>query len=132
MVKNDKNKDENLFKAVLMTHFILFLHVLIIVGLVLVVIFFRGITQHALWIFLGTAVFFVLSAFIIIRLIKSKGKKVFSDIENSSQYRGRDFEVSFLKGLVSLKFGQPDDLKAIGNESPGAKFQLADPVVPHL
>ena len=35
MVKSNRNKDENLFKALLMTHFILFLHVLIIVGLVL-------------------------------------------------------------------------------------------------
>ena len=52
---------------------------------------------------------------------------MFSDIENSSLYRGRGFEVSFLKGLVSLKFGQPDDLKAIGSESPGAKLQLEDP-----
>jgi hypothetical protein len=122
-----RNKDESLFKAVLITHFILFLHVLIIGGLVLMVIFFRGITRNTLWIFLGAAVFFMLSAFIIFRLIKSKGKKVLRDIENSSLYRERGVEVSFLKGLVSLKLGQSDGLKAIENGSLGPKLQLEDP-----
>ncbi len=127
MAKSNKNKDESLFKAVLITHLILFLHVLIIVGIVLMVIFFRGITRHTLWIILGSAVFFVLLAFIIIRLIKSKGKKVLRDIENSSLYQDRGVEVSFLSGLVSLKLGQPDGVKAIENESPGVTLQLEDP-----
>ena len=52
---------------------------------------------------------------------------MFHDIENSSLFQGRSFEVSFLRGLASLKFGQPDDLKAIGNPSSEEKFQLEDP-----
>jgi hypothetical protein len=127
MVKNNKNKGENLFGAVLMVHLILFLHLLIIAGIVLMVIFFRGITQYTLWIFLGATVLFLLSVFIVIRRIRSRGKKVFRDIEDSSLYQGRDFEVSFLSGLVSLKFGRPDGLKAIENKSPGVNLQLEDP-----
>lgn len=127
MAKENKNKDESLFKAVLMTHFILFLHLLIIACLVLMVIFFRSITQHIWWIFLGATLLFMLSAFIIFRRIKSSGKKVFRDIENSSLYQERGFEVSFLKGLVSLKIGQPAGLKAIENESSDVKLQLEDP-----
>ena len=49
------------------------------------------------------------------------------DIENSSLFQGRSFEVSFLRGLASLKFGQPDDRKAIEISSSEAKFQLEDP-----
>jgi len=127
MVKNNKNKGENLFGAVLMIHLILFLHLLIIAGIVLMVIFFRGITQYTLWIFLGATVIFILSAIIIIRRIRSRGKKVLRDIEDSSLYQGRDFEVSFLSGLVSLKFGRPDGLKSIENKSPGVNLQLEDP-----
>ena len=127
MVKKNKNKGENLFGAVLMVHLILFLHLLIIAGIVLMVIFFRGITQYTLWIFLGATVLFILSAIIIIRRIRSRGKKVLRDIEESSLYQGRDFEVSFLSGLVSLKFGRPDGLKAIENKSPGVNLQLEDP-----
>ena len=127
MVKKNINKGENLFGAVLMVHLILFLHLLIIAGIVLMVIFFRGITQYTLWIFLGATVLFILSAIIIIRRIRSRGKKVLRDIEESSLYQGRDFEVSFLSGLVSLKFGRPDGLKAIENKSPGVNLQLEDP-----
>ena len=98
MTKKSKNKDESLFKAVLITHFILFFHVLLIVGIVLMVIFFRGITRHTLWIILGSAVLFILLAIVIVLLIKSKGKKVLRDIENSSLYQDRGVEVSFLGG----------------------------------
>ncbi len=127
MVTENSDHGENLFKAVIMTHLILFLHLLIIVGLVLMVIFFREISQHMLWIFLGAASLFILSGLLIYRHIKSKGKKLFHDIENSSLFKGRSFEVSFLRGLASLKFGQPDDLRALDNPSSDANLQLEDP-----
>ena len=91
------------------------------------VIFFRGVTEHMLWVLLGAAGLFILSGFLIYRRIKSKGKKMFHDIENSSLFQGRSFEVSFLSGLASLKFGQSDDLKTIEDHSPEVKFQLEDP-----
>ena len=126
-MNGSKNQGENLFKAVILVHIILFLHLLIIVGLVLMVIFFRGVTEYMLWIFLGTAGLFILSGLLIYRRIKSKGKKMFHDIENSSLFRGRSFEVSFLSGLASLKFGRSDDLKTIEDQSAQVKFQLEDP-----
>ena len=52
---------------------------------------------------------------------------MFHDIEKSSLYRGRDFEVSFLQGLVSLKFGQADGSKAIEHRPSRANLQLEDP-----
>jgi hypothetical protein len=91
------------------------------------VIFFRNITQHFLWIFLGAAVLFIGAALIIIRRIKSHGNKVFRDIEKSSLYQGGGVEVSFLRGIVSLKFGRPDGLKTIENQSSGVNLQLEDP-----
>ena len=127
MANENKNQGESLFKAVIMTHIILFLHLLIIVDLVLMVFFFRGVTQYMLWVFLAATGLFMLSGLFIYRRIKSKGKKMFHDIENSSLFQSRSFEVSFLRGLASLKFGQPDDLKAIENPSSEKKFQLEDP-----
>ena len=91
------------------------------------VIFFRGVTEYMLWIFLGAAVLFILSGLLIYRHIKSKGKKMFHDIENSSLFQGRSFEVSFLSGLASLKFGRSHDLKTIEDHSADAKLQLEDP-----
>lgn len=127
MATKNSDQGENLFKAVIMTYLILFLHLLIIVGLVLMVIFFRTITQHMLWVFLGAAGLFILSGLLIYRYIKSEGKKLLHDIENSSLFKGRSFEVSFLSGLASLKFGQRDDLKALENPSTDANLLLEDP-----
>ena len=127
MTNKNKNQGENLFKAVIITHLILFLHLLIIVGLVLMVIFLRSVTRHTLWVFLGATGLFMLSGLFIYWRIKSKGKKILHDIESSSLFQGRSFEVSFLRGLASLKFGQPDDQKVIENSSSEAKFQLEDP-----
>ena len=126
MANKNHNQGENLFKAVLMTHMILFLHLLIIVGLVLMVIFFRGVTQHMLWVFLGAAGLFMLSGIFLFWRIKSKGKKILHDIEDSSLYQSRSFEVSFLRGLASIKFGQPHGLKAIDKPSSEVRFQLED------
>jgi glucan phosphoethanolaminetransferase (alkaline phosphatase superfamily) len=127
MANKISNQDGNLFKAVLMTHVILILHLLIIAGLVLMVIFFRSVTQHFLWILLGATVLFLLTAFIVIRRIKSNSKKVLRDIKSSSHYGGRAFEVSFLRGLVSLKVGQQNDQNYIENHSSRVNLQLEDP-----
>jgi hypothetical protein len=126
-VNGSRNQGENLFKAVILIHIILFLHLLIIGGLVLMVILFRGVTEYMLWVFLGAIGLFILSALLIYRRIKSKGKKMFHDIEKSSLFQGRSFEISFLAGLASLKFGRSDNLKTIGNHSSEAKIQLEDP-----
>ena len=127
MATRKKTQGENLFKAVLIVHLILFLHLIIIVGLVLIVIFFRGIAQHTLWIFLGGIGLFILSGLFIYWYIRSKGKKMVHDIENSSFFQGRSFEVSFLRGLASLKFGESSELKAIENQRTEANLQLEDP-----
>ncbi len=126
-MNGSRKQGENLFKAVILIHIILFLHLLIIAGLVLMVIFFRGVTEYMLWIFLSVTALFILSALLIYWRIKSKGKKMMHDIENSTLFQGRSFEVSFLQGLASLKFGRSGDLKTIENPSSEAKFQLEDP-----
>lgn len=126
MAYKNTNQGEYLFKAVLLTHVILFFHLLIIVGLVVMVIFFRGVTQYMIWIFLGVTVFLLLSGIFLYRRIRARAKATFNDIENSSLFRGRSFEVSFLRGLASLKFGQPGTRRAIENVSSDPKFQLED------
>ena len=127
MAKKTTTQDGNLFKAVLLTHVILFFHLLIIVGIVLMVIFFRGISQHFLWVLLGAAVLLMLSAFMVYRRIKTSGKQILNDIKDSSIYQGGGVEVSFLRGVVSLKFGQPNNMKQIESQSTGANLQLEDP-----
>jgi len=124
--KNNEQGRE-IFKAVLMTHFILFLHLLIIAGLGVLVIFFRGVTQYLVWILLGGILLIIFSGSFIYWRIKSKGKKTLQEMEQSPVFQGRSFEISFLGGLASLKVGNPNKSPQIENLSPNTNLQLEDP-----
>ena len=127
MPNQNKSADKSVFKAVLLTHFILLLHLLIIVGLAILVIFFRGITQYMVWIFLAGTALIGLSGFFIYRRIQSRGKIWVKDIQSSDLFRDRNFEVSFLGGVASVKIGTPTAPTTIANPSTVPQFQLEDP-----
>ena len=55
MLKKNKpasNQGDGLFKSVMLAYMVLVLHVVLMLGLGLLVIFFRGVIQYMLWIFL--------------------------------------------------------------------------------
>lgn len=120
----------DLFRGILLAHLILFLHLLFIVGLGVVIIFFRGVSQYMLWIFLGITAALLASGFFCYRFIKTRGKQTLKDIEESAVFKNRSFEVRFLGGVASLKIGQPGSSMAIDNaaaESHNPRHQLEDP-----
>ena len=127
MHAESNEQGREIFKAVLMTHFILFLHLLIIAGLGVLVIFFRGVTQYLLWILLGGILLIGLSGSFIFWRIKSKGRKTLQEMEQSPVFQGRSFEISFLGGLASLKVGNPNQAAQLENRSSITKLQLEDP-----
>ena len=127
MVNKRTKGNENLFIAVLMTHAILFFHLLLIAGLLFMVLFFRGLIPYMVWIALAAALLFILSGFFLYRRIKARGKQTLDDLEKSPLFGGRSFEVSFLSGLASLKFGRQDRMRMIENGSPKPPMQLEDP-----
>jgi hypothetical protein len=122
-----KKESGELFRGILLAHLILFLHLLFIVGLGVVIIFFRGVSQYMLWIFLGVTAVLIASGYFCYRLIKSKGKQALKDIEESDVFKNRNVEVRFLGGVASLKIGQPDSSKAIENPAYNPRHQLEDP-----
>ncbi len=125
--QNKQSMEKNVFKAVLLTHLILLLHLLIIVGLGVLVIFFRGVTQYMLWIFLGGIALIALSGFLIYRRIRARGRTWVKDLQDSELLRGRNFEVSFLGGVASVKVGNPTAPTAIAGPAPDRRPQLEDP-----
>ena len=127
MHAESNEQGREIFKAVLMTHFILFLHLLIIAGLGVLVIFFRGVTQYLLWILLGGILLIGFSGSFIYWRIKSKGRKTLQEMEQSPVFQGRSFEISFLGGLASLKVGNPNKAAQLENRSSITKLQLEDP-----
>ena len=122
------NKESgDLFRGILLGHLILFLHLLFVVGLGVVIIFFRGVSQYMLWIFLGVTAVLIVSGYFCYRFIKSRAKQTLKDIEESAIFKNRSVEVRFLGGVASLKMGRPGNAKAIENPAYDPRHQLEDP-----
>lgn len=127
MAFKKKIEDDKHFKSVLMAYCILLLHVLLVAGLVLLVIFFRGIINYMVWIFLAGSIVILASGYHFYKRMKEDGKTI-RDILSSPRLSGRTVEVSILGGLASFKIGRPDNVPLLNDASarPHQK-QLEDP-----
>jgi hypothetical protein len=130
MALNKKEKEESHFKSVLMAYLILVLHVVLITGLVLLVIFFRGIINYMIWIFLVGTAAILASAYHFYKRMKMEGKTL-REILSSHRFGGRTVEVNLLGGLASLKISGSNAPPALGTASSGQFKQLEDPNVIH-
>lgn len=116
---------QGLFKSVMMAYAVLVLHVLLIAGLGLLVIFFRGVTQYMLWIFLVGAGGVAASGYLFYRRMKAEGRTL-REMLRSPAFGGRAVEVSFLGGLATFRLGRQTSIQ----ELPGAgdePLKLEDP-----
>jgi len=110
-----------------MAYFILLLHVLLVAGLVLLVIFFRGIINYMIWIFIAGSIVILASGYHFYKRMKEEGKTL-REILSSPQLSGRTVEVSILGGFASFKIGRPDNVPLLNSDSFGQhQQQLEDP-----
>ena len=110
-----------------MAYFILVLHVLLIVGLVMLVIFFRGIVNYMIWIFIGGSAVILASGYHFYKRLQKDGKTL-QEMMSSSRLGSRPIEVSFLGGIASFKIGRPGSTPALSSEAAGQPLQqLEDP-----
>jgi hypothetical protein len=118
----------HLLKGILLTHLILILHLVIVALLGVLVIFLGGFARHLTWILIGGGVLALLSAGLLYRYIRSRGRRTLHEMQTSDIVRGREVEISFLGGLASLRLGQPQDAIPSGKLSgPGNHHRLEDP-----
>lgn len=121
-----KKESDGLFKSVIMAYIILALHVVLIAGLGLLVLFFRGIVNYMLWILIGGTLMLIASAIYFYRRMKSEGRTL-RDVLKSSMFKDRAVEVSLLGGLATLKIGKPDYPPAIEAGTSYTLPRLEDP-----
>ena len=125
--KKKKKNEDGIFKGVMIACFILIFHVLLIAGVGLLVIFFRGIINYMLWIFLGGSALIIASVYLFYRRIKKEGMTLRETL-NSPLFHGRTVEVSLLGGLASVKIGGGSGgVPALGNNSSAQYPRLEDP-----
>lgn len=128
MLKRNKpanNQGDGLFRSVMLAYMVLVLHVVLMLGLGLLVIFFRGVLQYMLWVFLfGTAVV-VASGYYFYRRMKAEGKTLKQTL-SSSMFAGRPVEVRFLGGMASLRVGLPGPSNGLETRQVNPTHQLED------
>jgi hypothetical protein len=123
----NKKEGDGLVKSVLLAYLILALHVLLIAGLAILVLFFRGIVNYMLWIFLGGVALVAFSSFYFFRRLRAQGRSLGEMLKNP-MFNGRSVEVSLLGGMATVKLGQPSrPLPAIGNDTAIDTPRLEDP-----
>ncbi len=127
MAFNKISEENNHFKSVLMAYFILVLHVLLIAGLVMLVIFFRGVINYMIWIFIGGSAVILASGYHFYKRLQKDGKAM-GEMVSSSRLGSSPIEVSLLGGIASFKIGRPGSTPALSSEAAEQPLQqLEDP-----
>ncbi|BBO86263.1 SHOCT domain-containing protein [Desulfosarcina ovata] len=121
-----KKEGDGLVKSVMLAYFILALHVLLIAGMAILVLFFRGMVNYMLWIVLGGIAIVGISAFFLVRRMRAEGKSLREMLKNP-MFSGRSVEVSLLGGMATVKLGQPSQPPAIGHDTAIDIPRLEDP-----
>ncbi len=124
MKVNSVKENNGVIKSVFIAYFILLLHILLLAGLGVLILFFRGIVNYMLWVFLAGTAIIIFSAYRFYRRMKKEGKTL-KEMMNSPLFKGREVEISLLGGLASLKVGKPRHL--LLENYHGEIKQLEDP-----
>ena len=124
--KTKPSNGEGVFKSVFVAYFILVMHVALIAGIGLLILFFRGIVNYMLWIFLGGSASILAVGYLLYRRMKKEGKSL-QEVLSLPAFSGRDVEVNLLGGLASVKLGKTDTPNQLDYQSPEQLKQLAGP-----
>jgi hypothetical protein len=126
-----KNKQgDGLVKSVLLAYFILALHVVLVAGIAVLVILFRGMVNYMLWILLGGIGLVGLSAFFFIRRMRAEGKSLREMLRNP-MFNDRSIEVSLLGGMATVKLGKSSGPPALEHDAIIDLPRLEDPDTIH-
>jgi uncharacterized protein (DUF58 family) len=101
---HERGKNVGYFKSVMIAYLILALHLLLVAGIGLLVIFFRGVVHYMFWIFLGGSLILFSGSVYFYRKLRVQGKTLKETLK-SPLFDGRALEVSFLGGIASVKIG---------------------------
>ncbi len=112
-----KKDNEGLLKGVWMAYSILTLHVLLIAAMGCLVLFFSGIIQYMIWIFLIGSACVGLSGYRFYNRMKEE-KRSLHEMMDSPLFRGKSLEISLLGGLASIKVRMPSSHPMLSMSEP--------------
>ncbi len=121
---NTQHQDGAL-KSILFGFLILVLHIILILGIGILVLFFRGIISYMFYIFIAGSGVIMLTGYLIYKRMKKEGKNL-QEALALPVFSGKKVEVSLLGGLASLKFENPGDARALTTNVANTSLQLED------
>ncbi len=98
---------EGLFRSIFIAYFILILHVVLLAGVGLTVVLFKGVYLYLPWIMAGIGILILCLAWIFYRQIKYKSTDI-KAILSMPQFQDKTVEIKLLGGLASFKI-KPDE-----------------------
>lgn len=126
--KRSKSDPDGLFKGVVVAHSILLLHLLMIAGLGLTIVFLTGLAHYMGWIVLSGMAILCLSAYLFYRRLRKEGKSL-GEALRTPLFQGREVEIRLLGGFASLKLGKPSQQPIeSGNDEPPLQLESPDRV----
>jgi hypothetical protein len=118
-----KNDGDGLMKSVMLAYLILILHLVLLVGLGILVFFFRGIVHYMLWIVLFGGLGILASGYWFYRRMKAEGRSLRETL-NSPLFRNKTVEVSLLGGLAQFRVGQSNGRPLLDQDQTDRPQQL--------
>lgn len=103
--KEEKKEKDRLLGSLALAYLILMSHLLLIGGLGLVVLFFRGVVHYMPWIFLGGTALVLVSGYRALRGVRRHGGSM-KGVLDESPGQGYSMEVRLLGGLAALRIGR--------------------------
>ena len=98
-----KDKDnDGLFKSIFTAYFILLLHVVLLAGVGVTIVLFKGLIEYLHWIMAGLAILVLAIAWIFYRRMKNSTSDIRS-ILATPEFRDRSVEIKLFGGMASFK-----------------------------
>lgn len=120
-------KVENpLLKSMLAAFLILIMHILVLAGVGVLILFFYGIINHTIWIILGSLFLIAGPAYWFYRRMKSDGKAL-RNMAGGPLLKGKTVEVSFLGGVATFKISDSKGGQITSRDPSNRIKQLAAP-----
>ena len=98
-LKNEKN---GLFRNILIAYSIVMLHVLLLAGVGVTIVLFKGVYHYLPWIMAGLGILVLAIAWVFYRRMKHSTGDIKS-ILSTPEFRDRSVEVKLMGGLASFK-----------------------------
>ena len=97
-----KFNKSGLFKSILTAYFILLLHVVLIAGIGVTIILFKGLYQYLPWIMGGLGILVTTTVWTLYQRMKKNSSDI-KEVLSMPQFQNREVEVKFLGGMASFK-----------------------------